>query len=225
MRDKLQRKLYRWGRPLNTAGRHHNTERRDVESYTAEECFQEFSTAVVGPLPQTVRTRKYVQKACRVAPSNCLFAWHETPCSYPPPPPFSPTFPKRTTQGFHFFWACCANLVGAAFLRLLLSAPRPFMYDQRLRPLTDRYETSHGLPSLETHMATVVAGWWAESGGGQGNIDDVRPLVRLLAVGYICFVGFTRFEVTVVRRGAAPKFRAINTWNSILFCSALEVRR
>ncbi|CAM9524061.1 unnamed protein product, partial [Pylaiella littoralis] len=94
--------------------------------------------------------------------------------------------------GFHFFWACCANLVGAAFLRLLLSAPQPFTYDQRLRPLTDRYETSHGLPSLETHMATVVAGWWAESGGGQGNTDDVRPLVRLLAMGYICFVGFTR---------------------------------
>lgn len=42
-------------------------------------------------------------------------------------------------------------------------------------------------------MATVVAGWWAESGGGQGNTDDVRPLVRLLAMGYICFVGFTRF--------------------------------
>eukprot|EP00903_Cladosiphon_okamuranus_P020898 g19191.t1 len=71
------------------------------------------------------------------------------------------------------------------------------MYDQRLRPLTDRYETSHGLPSLETHMATVVAGWWAESGGGKGSIDSggdggVQPIVRLLAVGYICFVGFTR---------------------------------
>ncbi|CAM9307700.1 unnamed protein product, partial [Scytosiphon promiscuus] len=88
-------------------------------------------------------------------------------------------------------------LVGATFLRLLLSAPRPFMYDQRLRPLTDRYETSHGLPSLETHMATVVAGWWAESGGsdsnaGVGGDDGVRPIVRVLAVGYICFVGFTR---------------------------------
>lgn len=70
------------------------------------------------------------------------------------------------------------------------------MYDQRLRPLTDRYETSHGLPSLETHMATVVAGWWAEIGEGKGNTDDVQPLVRLLAVGYICFVGFTRFVFT-----------------------------
>lgn len=71
------------------------------------------------------------------------------------------------------------------------------MYDQRLQPLTDRYETSHGLPSLETHMATVVAGWWAESGGGKDNIDSggdggVQPIFRLLAVGYICFVGFTR---------------------------------
>lgn len=81
------------------------------------------------------------------------------------------------------------------------------MYDQRLRPLTDRYETSHGLPSLETHMATVVAGWWAESGGGQGDdTDGVKPLVRLLAVGYICFVGFTRF----VRTQGAPKNRAKN---------------
>ena len=72
------------------------------------------------------------------------------------------------------------------------------MYDQRLRPLTDRYETSHGLPSLETHMATVVAGWWAESGGGKGSIDSggesgVQPVVGLLAVAYIFFVGFTRF--------------------------------
>lgn len=71
------------------------------------------------------------------------------------------------------------------------------MYDQRLRPLTDRYETSHGLPSLETHMATVVAGWWAESGRSGSNADveaddGVRPIVRLLAVGYICVVGFTR---------------------------------
>eukprot|EP00752_Nemacystus_decipiens_P006024 g5441.t1 len=71
------------------------------------------------------------------------------------------------------------------------------MYDQRLRPLTDRYETSHGLPSLETHMATVVAGWWAESGGGKDSVDSggdngVQPIVRLLAVAYICFVGFTR---------------------------------
>lgn len=90
-------------------------------------------------------------------------------------------------------------MAGAAVLRLVLSAPRPFMYDQRLRPLTDRYETSHGLPSLETHMATVVAGWWAESGGTNGSstdsgVDDgVQPLVRLLALGYIAFVGFTRF--------------------------------
>ncbi|CAN0089636.1 unnamed protein product, partial [Hapterophycus canaliculatus] len=88
-------------------------------------------------------------------------------------------------------------LVGATFLRLLLSAPRPFMYDQRLRPLTDRYERSHGLPSLETHMATMVAGWWAESSrsnstdpvaGGNG----IHPIGRILAIGYICFVGFTR---------------------------------
>ncbi|CAM9197669.1 unnamed protein product, partial [Ectocarpus sp. 12 AP-2014] len=89
-------------------------------------------------------------------------------------------------------------MAGAAVLRLVLSAPRPFMYDQRLRPLTDRYETSHGLPSLETHMATVVAGWWAESGGSNSSstdsgVDDgVQPLVRLLALGYIAFVGFTR---------------------------------
>lgn len=71
------------------------------------------------------------------------------------------------------------------------------MYDQRLRPLTDRYQTSHGLPSLETHMATVVAGWWAESGGNGSGVGGAneggQPLVRLLAVGYICFVGFTRF--------------------------------
>lgn len=117
--------------------------------------------------------------------------------------PVSATPPSLFTQlpGFHFFWACCINLVGAAFLRLLLSAPRPFMYDQRLRPLTDRYETSHGLPSLETHMATVVAGWWVESGGGKGSIDSggdsgVQPIVRLLAVAYICFVGFTRFVLS-----------------------------
>ncbi|CAN0299426.1 unnamed protein product [Ectocarpus sp. 8 AP-2014] len=89
-------------------------------------------------------------------------------------------------------------MAGAALLRLVLSAPRPFMYDQRLRPLTDRYETSHGLPSLETHMATVVAGWWAESGGSNGSSTDsggddgVQPFVRLLALGYIAFVGFTR---------------------------------
>lgn len=81
------------------------------------------------------------------------------------------------------------------------------MYDQRLRPLTDRYETSHGLPSLETHMATVVAGWWAESGGGKDSIDSggddgVRPLVRILAVGYISFVGFTRFAPSeALKRG------------------------
>lgn len=47
-------------------------------------------------------------------------------------------------------------------------------------------------------MATVVAGWWAESGRGKYGIeiageDNVQPLVRLLAVGYIAFVGFTRF--------------------------------
>ncbi|CAN0313830.1 unnamed protein product, partial [Laminaria digitata] len=87
-------------------------------------------------------------------------------------------------------------LVGAGFLRLVLSAPRPFMYDQRLRPLADRYETSHGLPSLETHMATVVAGWWAESGGGKGDSSGAdgggESLVRLIAMSYICFVGFTR---------------------------------
>lgn len=123
------------------------------------------------------------------------------PCTQSGFAPFLPVFRNPNiyhVPGFHFFWACCINLVGAAFLRLLLSAPRPFMYDQRLRPLTDRHETSHGLPSLETHMATVVAGWWAESGGGKGGIDSggeggVQPLIRLLAVGYICFVGFTRF--------------------------------
>lgn len=122
-----------------------------------------------------------------------------------PPPPMNSgrssrecRYQPRTIQGFHFFWACCINMAGAAILRLALSAPRPFMYDQRLRPLTDRFETSHGLPSLETHMATVVAGWWAESGGSNGSstdsgVDDgVQPLVRLLALGYIAFVGFTR---------------------------------
>lgn len=82
------------------------------------------------------------------------------------------------------------------------------MYDQRLRPLADRYKTSHGLPSLETHMATMVTGWWVETGGGPSDIptkgevggvdgviggEDWRPLIRLLAVGYICFVGFTRW--------------------------------
>lgn len=77
------------------------------------------------------------------------------------------------------------------------------MYDQRLRPLTDRYETSHGLPSLETHMATVVAGWWAESGGSSwgGKVEDgVQPLVRLFAVSYICFVGFTRLVLPKKRQ-------------------------
>lgn len=63
------------------------------------------------------------------------------------------------------------------------------MYDQRLKPLTDRYETSYGFPSLETHMATVVLGWWVESAGFKGNGEMV---VRLLAAGYIFFVAFTR---------------------------------
>lgn len=93
------------------------------------------------------------------------------------------------------------------------------MYDQRLRPLTDRYETSHGLPSLETHMATVVAGWWAESGGGKGSIDSggdggVQPLVRLLAVGYICFVGFTRFVLHgVLESRLLSRSYPLSLWN------------
>ncbi|CAM9337523.1 unnamed protein product [Ascophyllum nodosum] len=91
--------------------------------------------------------------------------------------------------GFHFFWACCANLLLAGFIRLLVGAPRPFMFDSRLRPLTDRYETSHGFPSLETHMATVVVGWWVESIDARGGMQSIA---RLLAVIYICFVGFTR---------------------------------
>lgn len=124
--------------------------------------------------------------------------------------PSDPARPhERSRTGFHFFWACSINLVTAGFLRLIISAPRPFMYDQRLRPLADRYETSHGLPSLETHMATVVMGWWAQIGGGSsdgstkggfggvagGGIwgEDWWPLVRLSAVGYIFFVGFTRW--------------------------------
>ena len=45
-------------------------------------------------------------------------------------------------------------------------------------------------------MATVVAGWWVESGGGNGDSsganDGGKPLVRLIAMSYICFVGFTR---------------------------------
>lgn len=44
-------------------------------------------------------------------------------------------------------------------------------------------------------MATVVAGWWAESGGGDGDRDGARPLIRLLAVAYILFVGFTRLAL------------------------------
>ena len=63
------------------------------------------------------------------------------------------------------------------------------MYDQRLKPLTDRYETSYGLPSLETHMTTVVLGWWVESAGIKGK---GQMLARLLAIGYIFFVAFTR---------------------------------
>lgn len=100
-----------------------------------------------------------------------------------------PTHSADLSQGFHFFWACCTNLLLAGFIRLLVTAPRPFMYDQRLKPLTDRYETSYGLPSLETHMATVVLGWWVESAGikGKGQL-----LARLLATGYIFFVAFTR---------------------------------
>ena len=45
-------------------------------------------------------------------------------------------------------------------------------------------------------MATVVAGWWAESGGANGDSSGAdeggKPLVRLIAVSYVCFVGFTR---------------------------------
>lgn len=140
------------------------------------------------PSDKTQRNSSTLQKSGSNTPSRLITSRD----AYPTP---SPT-PLPTDIGFHFFWACCINLVGAGFLRLVLSAPRPFMYDQRLRPLADRYETSHGLPSLETHMATVVAGWWAESGGGNGGRsgadDGGEPLVRLIAVSYICFVGFTR---------------------------------
>lgn len=69
------------------------------------------------------------------------------------------------------------------------------MFDQRLQPLTDRYGTSHGLPSLETHMATVVTGWWAESAAGGGQ---QQPLAWVVAVGYVFFVGFTRRVARIV---------------------------
>lgn len=84
--------------------------------------------------------------------------------------------------------------MGASFLRLVVAAPRPFMFDQRLEPLADRYQASHGLPSLETHMAMVVSGWWAESAqhGDGENLDRGAPLAWVAAVSYVLFVGFTR---------------------------------
>lgn len=75
------------------------------------------------------------------------------------------------------------------------------MYDQGLRPLSDSYQTSHGLPSLETHMAMVVSGWWAEGVQGHdadGN-DEEFPLAWMAAVGYVTFVGFTRFVQSRVK--------------------------
>lgn len=95
--------------------------------------------------------------------------------------------------GFRFFWACWANLVGAGLIRFLLCAPRPFAYDHRLVPLTDREASSHGFPSLETHMAVVVAGWWAEYLGGNDNNNGGAQILAWLVAGvYIALVGFTR---------------------------------
>lgn len=78
------------------------------------------------------------------------------------------------------------------------------MYDQRLRPLTDQYHSSYGVPSLETHMATVIAGWWAEAGGGSGSengsLGGGQPLARLAAMSYVALVGFTRSVLSRVSR-------------------------
>jgi hypothetical protein len=54
--------------------------------------------------------------------------------------------------GFTLFWAGLANLAAAWLLRRLIAATRPFMYDARLKPLTDRYQASHGFPRWYAHF-------------------------------------------------------------------------
>ncbi|CAM9161489.1 unnamed protein product, partial [Phaeothamnion confervicola] len=88
------------------------------------------------------------------------------------------------SYGFPFFWVCTANLFFAMLGRMVLAAPRPFMYDNRLKPLADRYPSSHGLPSLETHMATVVFFWMAH---------HVRHRAAwAAAIAIVAFISFSR---------------------------------
>ena len=86
--------------------------------------------------------------------------------------------------GFTLFWSALLNLGLAWTVRYSIGAPRPFLYDARLKPLSDRYAASYGFPSLETHMASVVYGWLAWHSG--------NPLGYAAAAAAVAFVGFTR---------------------------------
>lgn len=65
-----------------------------------------------------------------------------------------------------------------------MRAPRPFEYDERLKPLTDRYEWSYGFPSLESYMSVIVFGLvWRK------YQSVLMGLILLCLAG---LVGFTR---------------------------------
>ena len=46
----------------------------------------------------------------------------------------------------------------AVTLRFMVGARRPFEYDQRMKPMSDRYMSSYGFPSIETYMSVIIYG-------------------------------------------------------------------
>lgn len=66
----------------------------------------------------------------------------------------------------------------------MIRARRPFEYDGRLKPLADRYEGSHGFPSLESYMCVILYGLVYTS--------QPSPLLGLLLSLLALFIGYTR---------------------------------
>lgn len=95
--------------------------------------------------------------------------------------------------GFRHFWVVGVNLAGAYVLRQAVQGKRPLEYDSRLQPMTDLHADSFGLPSLETHMSTVILLHFAltlaaRAGGGLlMHVATLMPALLLCAL-----VGFSR---------------------------------
>lgn len=90
---------------------------------------------------------------------------HSSSLSLPPTPRVSPLGPPTA-------------------LRVMIRARRPFEYDGRLKPLADRYEGSHGFPSLESYMCVILYGLVYTS--------QPSPLLGLLLSLLALFIGYTR---------------------------------